>query len=765
MNATSPPKQKLRVSAKHIGPIMDLDAELSDGKQHLIFARNGTGKSFIARALRLLDPSLEQGEAEDEIPSILVSEEAVNGQGTFGLYEGEACVGSIGLNAKSGTVNRSEPHYIYHVFSEDFIEAHVRNRLHGLDGNISHEIIIGKENSEIDGKSSQLEVKQTAAAAKKVTLSETFETEKASLKSDFGITGSLGAFKRLNVEDYFSEQGYNPPKVSTSLEELRRQYDLYKSFPSDPDLPVEVQVDDIFPNVGQISEALVKQTSPSSVAESFKDRIRQDTLFFSSGVHLAQGKTHCPFCTQSLGSEAIQAIDAYTSFFEDEEAKHTRQLEELNNQLERLTSVIKSRQTANLRAVAQFDKLKKFFPSTSEEAAFDLSKPLEQLLDFVADLQEAIATKKSSGLSIEMKIPLAHNPKLSTDINAAAEANRKLFDRVSNLSKDSNAERLKIQNDICAAFFANFFEDNSIVIVEIKSLIREAENIKKKISTLQKTHGSSAKAKQRVVETFQLMLRYFFSDTYTFDEETFSVRRKKKEIARGPDRTLSDGEKSVIAFCYYLARIHLRVGTLPDYKKVFLIIDDPVSSLSFDYIYRVSQALKYLRISGDGGIQMSLEPQLTRPRMILLSHNNYFYNVISTNNVVKGRGLFQLIAAVDKHQMTNQKAFATPHMLQLRDVLEVSKGAKKPDHTTPNSIRSVVEGMWKFCRPDIPNFEDFVKFLISDHEIEIRSVLLNDLCHGGKFSDLPHREEEIIAASKEALKVVETFASGQLESC
>ena len=139
--------------------------------------------------------------------------------------------------------------------------------------------------------------------------------------------------------------------------------------------------------------------------------------------------------------------------------------------------------------------------------------------------------------------------------------------------------------------------------------------------------------------------------------------------------------------------------------------------------------------------------------------------MISTNNVVKGRGLFQLIAAVDKHQMTNQKAFATPHMLQLRDVLEVSKGAKKPDHTTPNSIRSVVEGMWKFCRPDIPNFEDFVKFLISDHEIEIRSVLLNDLCHGGKFSDLPHREEEIIAASKEALKVVETFASGQLESC
>ncbi len=149
----------------------------------------------------------------------------------------------------------------------------------------------------------------------------------------------------------------------------------------------------------------------------------------------------------------------------------------------------------------------------------------------------------------------------------------------------------------------------------------------------------------------------------------------------------------------------------------------------------------------------------------MLSHNNNFYNVVSTNNVVKGGGLFQLVAEDGKHRLSNQKAFATPHMLQLRDVLEVSKGDKKPDHTTPNSIRSVVEGMWKFCRPDLQSFEDFVKILISDHSIEIQSVLLNDLCHGGRFSDLPHREEEIIAASVEALKVVETFAHGQLKSC
>jgi len=73
--------------------------------------------------------------------------------------------------------------------------------------------------------------------------------------------------------------------------------------------------------------------------------------------------------------------------------------------------------------------------------------------------------------------------------------------------------------------------------------------------------------------------------------------------------------------------------------------------------------------------------------------------------------------------------------------------------------------MWKFCRPDIQDFEAFVKYLISDDQIEIKSVLLNDLCHGGKFSDHPHQETEIVEAATEAVRVVETFARGQLKLC
>ncbi|RPE72160.1 wobble nucleotide-excising tRNase [Pacificibacter maritimus] len=765
MSTIKAAKPKLRVSAKYIGPIMELEAELSDRPQHLIFARNGTGKSFMARALRLLDPVKNESEDEAEIPSILVSEEAVDHQGTFALFEGNECIGSIGLNAHAGSVNRSKPSYIYHVFSEDFIEAHVRNRLHGLDGNITHEIIVGKENTEIDAKNKDLSELQEEVEKKRTNLVAKFDAGKAKLKSDFNITGSLGSFKQLNSEVYFSENKYVGSENAKDLSGLLKQYNLYKSLPTDPELPQEIEVTGIFPDLAEIGEALHRVTSPSSVAAQFKKRIQHNPNFFQSGLELLKTEdTSCPFCTQGINETALQAIDAYTQFFNDEEAKHTNQLNRIRKQLDQITDIIQQKRSATLKEKLRFNELKKFFSSVSDETSVDLSTLLDQLIETLKCVKAVVETKLT-GLGVEVDLPPSNFTMLEAVLTKAVEENAKLYRSISSLVSNSNSERLLIQNGSCAAFTSDFAEKNDAAIQEIRQLNVEVTSLFFEIEILQKTHGDSGSAKARVIETFKLLLRNFFADTYTFDETSFSVRRKDTEIARGPDRTLSDGEKSVIAFCYYIARIHLRVESIEDYKKLFLIVDDPVSSLSFDYIYSIAQCLKYLRLADDGQVLMSLEPQLSRPKMLILTHNNYFYNVISTNNVVKSNGLFQLLAGNPKHQLSNQKAFATPHVLQLRDIYEVSKGNKPPDHTTPNSIRSVIEGMWKFCRPDIQDFEAFVKILISDHKIEIKSVLLNDLCHGGKFSDPPHQEAEIIEAAVEALSVVEKFAEGQLKLC
>ena len=341
--------------------------------------------------------------------------------------------------------------------------------------------------------------------------------------------------------------------------------------------------------------------------------------------------------------------------------------------------------------------------------------------------------------------------------------NNVLFEELAKLIGNSGEERKQIQNSSCKAFEEQFFKENEVAIEEIRALSTNRSKLIADIALMKKTQGASVSARDRVVETFSMLLKRFFGDKYSFDGDTFKVRRNNKEMLRGGDRTLSDGEKSAMAFCYFLAQTHLRVQSNDEYGKIYFVFDDPVTSMALDYVYSIIQCLKFLRISAEGEIQFNLESDLHKPKMLILTHNTYFFNVASMNRVVPSEGLYQLVSSSDCHELRSQRAFATPHLLQLKDVLDVSKGSKTANHTTPNSIRSVVESMWKFCRPDLQKFEDFVRFLITDHNIEIKSVLINDLCHGGKFSDPPHNEEDIREAAKEAIAVVRKFAKGQIE--
>ena len=185
--------------------------------------------------------------------------------------------------------------------------------------------------------------------------------------------------------------------------------------------------------------------------------------------------------------------------------------------------------------------------------------------------------------------------------------------------------------------------------------------------------------------------------------------------------------------------------------------------MSFDYVYAIVQTLKLLRIGAAGELEFNPRSGNPRPRMLVLTHNNYFYNVASSNGAIPKSGIFQLVPGATQHKLASQKGFASRHQQQLKHVYDVSVGDAEPDFLTPNSIRSVVESMWKFCRPDVVDFGAFFEFLIDECEIELKSVLINDLSHGGKFDDPPHKAEDIVEAAREAITVVKRFAQGQLK--
>ena len=57
----------------------------------------------------------------------------------------------------------------------------------------------------------------------------------------------------------------------------------------------------------------------------------------------------------------------------------------------------------------------------------------------------------------------------------------------------------------------------------------------------------------------------FFSGKYIIDEDTFQIQFLGKSIRNKASSVLSDGEKSIVAFCLYLAETHKVVNNEDDY--------------------------------------------------------------------------------------------------------------------------------------------------------------------------------------------------------
>ena len=115
-----------------------------------------------------------------------------------------------------------------------------------------------------------------------------------------------------------------------------------------------------------------------------------------------------------------------------------------------------------------------------------------------------------------------------------------------------------------------------------------------------------------------------------------------------------------------------------------------------------------------------------------------------------------------KHALVRLNRYVAPFQQQLIDVHSVANG-KDPDHGTGNAIRSVLEAVGRFCRPDkADSLTNFLSYLAEDGNFLLKSIMINSLCHGTYYDETPP-PDDIIMACKETIEVVTHFAPGQIE--
>ena len=756
MNTPKQPEKPLGIKAKYIGPIMALDGVLSGRGQNLLFATSGTGKSFISRALRVLGASSVEESGKID-PADIVSEESESGE--IVLLEGGTEIAKVAFDKRTGAISRSANDYIFHVFSSDYVTAELTSKAYVLDGNIDHEIILGKENRELQDKVTEHGGAVEKRRLAKEKLDKSFEAGKSDLQKRLEIRANLQTFKDLSLAKCMS-LGVRPSELKSSTE-IKAQYDALRAIPSDPKKPQVPPIPTVDLDFVGIQSLLQKSVDRSTVAAKLKGRIEKDREFFESGIrHYHENSETCPFCTQTIGHTAHAAIDAYLAYFADAEAKTHKAIRTFKEKIAAINRSVSAYEASVNQAIIDYDALKVIFPSLASEnleSVAELCASVTKIANTIdvpldektTDLSNAIALEE--GLSFDQVLAL---------LGKLAARNKKKVDQLNSIVENSTNERLALQRSGCTAFEHDFATDHKVEIEELAALDTLVAQLAGEVETLRKSSGDKIKAREKVADTLEELINFVFAGRYTFQRDRFTVQRDKKEMMRGSDRTLSDGEKTILAFCYFIAQAHLKVAEVNDYQKLFFIVDDPVSSVSFDYVYCICQILKTLRVVG-ADLKIN-QNSANRPKLLILTHHDFFYNVVLNNNVIKKEALFQLVSRSAKHEILSQKDFVAPHRFHLEHIRGVATANEKANPSTPNAIRSVLEGVWRFSYPNLPSLESFIGKISGECNVQVRSVLIQDMSHGGKMWAESPLSADIETACKEAIEIVRHCAPGQV---
>lgn len=761
------PKPPLQLSASSLGPVAKLNATLSKNAQNMIYARNGTGKSFLTRALRYLDVHAQGGDISNAAFD-LVAEESQDSQGSFSLFQGSGNLANLTLNLRSKQVSANTHDRIFHVFSEDFVHSELRQRNFDMDGNIESEIRLDQVNIDTKEAEEKFTENEKAISNARMMLQDNLEREKVEqLANKAAVSKRLKEYMDCDLESVLSH-AIQPAPNSRSVKDIISDLDALKSIPTEPDCPEPVEMVQF--NAGRLNEIIAlidKITSPSTISGEIKDLLSARPDFFEAGLEALKDSDHenCPFCRQSIAHPpASDYIKLYLSYFADAEGKHKKELRAAWSDVKNFRSTLGVRVADVARETLKFESLRKCVPSQRDVALPSVSEHFDALEGLLAEYHKAIEAK---GLAPGSQVPIPQGDLqgLLTTVNRELAALGQRFVSITTAVKASDNERKKLQREICLMFEGEFAHAHWAEIAAIHALGRDAEVIRAELDALKKSQVSTS-VKDRVASTFEVLIKSFFGNKYTFDSKEFILNRGNRKMARGASRTLSDGEKTAIAFCYFVACSHRKVRSTSDYEKLFLVFDDPITSMSYDFIFAIAQTLKNLNIGSAG--ELSINPadikdaKGRRPNLLVFTHSSYFFNVCVTNNVVQNEGAFFLHLANGEHKISKRAQYIAPFDLHLKEIFDVH-GGKEPDHTTGNAVRCVLEAIGRFCHPDkCDSLSNFISFLAGDGGFEIKSVLINHMSHGTYYDETPS-PDELREACSEALLIVEKYAKGQIE--
>ncbi|WP_413827220.1 AAA family ATPase [Methanobrevibacter sp. UBA313] len=710
-----------------------------------IYGPNAVGKTFISKIFSLVNENPKIENCND-----LITLNKENCKLSFKINnENESFERNLSISIKKDQkpVIKNDTQYVFHVFNSKFVQDNIAVNNYNLDKRIDGFILGEKFIDLTENKKNlqDLESKQNNYFNK---IDEEITKAKIELKS-LGVHTNLKEYKLLNLDNIVSDKEV----IGENYNEILEYYKQLESLPEDlKDLIIKNFIFD-FNFLEDIKRILSQKFDKFSHKNKFNDKLTNNNEFIKLGMDIYDSKEKiCPFCNQKLNINALELIDEFEKFVNDEESKIIEEIDNLINQLKSFENKLHLylKEFNELNEVFNQRKLKflNFKHQKLEFSKYEIKSvdnSIKKLNVLLSNKKKDISKKWDSSKEIIFLL------NFKQDLNNNYDLNLDKINEINNVKNEKTNLKTDLRRKLCNAKY-NDIKKNQ------KSNINNYNNLKEKILVQQNNINQLEEKnliprKTAVVKSLKNFLKFFFNDKYTFDEKSFSIKFQNKILEEDIENFLSEGEKNILAFCYYLSLVHTLITNEKDYEKIFFIIDDPISSLDFSHVYNVANCIKY--------VDNHFEHINGNKRYIVFTHNLNFMNVLIRNRITTENFYLEENTLNENTFKKINENLLLPYENHLKDIFNITIDKGEPSHTTCNSIRQILEYISSFERRN-QDLKDFVQNNDILSKYGDKYILINDASHlipGNELID----KKTLIDVCNNIIEFIESKYPGQLE--
>jgi wobble nucleotide-excising tRNase len=549
------------------------------GETNIIFGRNYSGKTTLSRVFRCLETKL-------------IPEDFDNPSFIFHCSNGNNHQESM-LTSFTDKVR---------VYNTDFMNENLK-WFYSNDGKIEPFTVIGQPNIELDEQINQLnaEIGSIDSKSGKSFESEALNKKFIEFKSDTddfanGIETKLRNKARAIKEDThrFNSVGYQITYIKKDIEDISKtsvsspeQIELATRILQESEKPpikqlgkLSANLDELKRQVQEISQTQLKPTK--ELTELVSNTLIENWV--KQGMALQNDFDVCSFCGNPIDSERWHDLRSY----------YNQESEELTKKIDALIQKVKVQQSSinqfiSLNLSAFYETLHPKLQSCLERWNTEIAELDKQYAQFI----ECLESRKSDIFrTIEVPIIQDNTDQIFAILNdidlIITEHNRKS----TTLSSDKASARNTLRLDEVRRFIGDIsyhddlnklasMRDKELELKDkAKAVSAELNELKQKKQELE----SQKKDESLGAKKINVYLEKFFGHNALSIEALGEAPAVEFKIMRNSveAKNLSEGEISLISFCYFMAKIEDDLSS-----DTIVYIDDPISSLDNNHIFFV----------------------------------------------------------------------------------------------------------------------------------------------------------------------------------